>query len=366
LTHRKVGSLCTNGTHRDPLPKRRKSVTLRSFASFRKRGNFLITRRSGVASDATRREAFAAKGCSRIPPPLPKNEAPGVVRTSGALFFRSSLCIGVFSKPEIQPLDPRNSGRRSARRHGHGHSERERSEALRFTVCPEDLCANPIFASSNGNRGRRRSASGTGDMTPLRQNLPLRSPPRDRYTPPFLGVNGASLKDLRRVVEDPRHSCLRDSMAVVDLITQIIHVRGEMIDSLPAGAHGLVSLCRCCERKQRSGKNCVKRLHARIPPSHFRRSILGRTTPSSQVALRPSGAPAECRLGRSAPHLRARLHGCGAQRWIRPPPPSHWKTALSPCDTPLRVWGLLWGICTNEPYPARTEIGPNSATSLQQ
>ncbi len=50
-------------------------------------GSVLITRRSGVASDATRREAFAAEGCSRIPPPLPKNEAPGVVRTSGALSF---------------------------------------------------------------------------------------------------------------------------------------------------------------------------------------------------------------------------------------------------------------------------------------
>ncbi len=80
-----LGSLCTNGTHPDPMPKCRKSVTLRCFDSFRKRGNFLITRRSGVASDAARREAFAAAGCSRIPPPLPRNEASGVVRTSGAL-----------------------------------------------------------------------------------------------------------------------------------------------------------------------------------------------------------------------------------------------------------------------------------------
>jgi hypothetical protein len=214
-----------------------------------------------------------------------------------------------------QPLDSRSSGRRSARRHGHGRSERERSEALRFTECPEDVCASPILASSNVNKGRRRSASGTGDITPLRQNLPLRSPPRDRYMPRSLGVNGASLKEVRRV-EGPNHSCPRDGIAVVDLITQGIHDPGEIIDSLPAGAHGLVSLCRCCERKQRSGKNCAQRLHARIAPSHSRRSILGRATPSSQVALRPSGAPAGCRLGRSVPAVTQRSPGIKRFRGI--------------------------------------------------
>jgi hypothetical protein len=64
-----LGSLCTNGTHPDPMPRHPKSVTLRCFYDFPKRRNFLITRRSGV----------------RIPPPLPRNEAPGVLTTPGAL-----------------------------------------------------------------------------------------------------------------------------------------------------------------------------------------------------------------------------------------------------------------------------------------
>jgi hypothetical protein len=242
------------------------------------------------------------------------------------LFFRSSLWIGVFSKPEIQPLGSRSSGRRSARRHGHGRSGRERSEALRFTICPEDLRASPIFASRNVNRERRRSASGTRDNTLMKPNLPLRSLPRDPYTPRSLGVNGASLMDMRRV-EGPNHSCLRGGIAVVDLITPTIHDPGEIIDSLPAGAHGLVSLCRCCERKQRSSKGCAKRLHTRFAPSHSRRSILGRATPSSQVALRPSGAPAGCRLGRSVPAVTQRRPGIKRFRSIL----THWEV------------GSLWG-----------------------
>jgi len=80
-----VGSLCTNGTHPAPIPNRRKSITLCSFDVFRKRRNFLITRRSGVASDATRREAFAAEGCSRIPPPLPSK--PSESKGSGGFLF---------------------------------------------------------------------------------------------------------------------------------------------------------------------------------------------------------------------------------------------------------------------------------------
>jgi len=96
-------------------------------------------------------------------------------------------------------------------------SGRERSEALRFTECPEDLCATPILASSNVNNGRRRSA---------------------------------------------------------------------------------------------------QRLHARIAPPHSRRSILGGATPITQVALRPTGVPAGCRLGRRSPHYRTRLHGCSVQRWV--------------------------------------------------
>ncbi len=41
------------------------------------------------------------------------------------------------------------------------------------------------------------------------------------------------------------------------------------------------------------------------------------------------------------------------------------RTALSRRVTPNRVWGLLWGICTNEPHPAQTLFRPNSATSLE-
>ena len=33
--------------------------------------------------------------------------------------------------------------------------------------------------------------------------------------------------------------------------------------------------------------------------------------------------------------------------------------------TPCCVWGLLWGICSNEPYPAQTRFEANSATSQE-
>ena len=33
--------------------------------------------------------------------------------------------------------------------------------------------------------------------------------------------------------------------------------------------------------------------------------------------------------------------------------------------TPRYVWGLLWGICTNEHHPAQTDFEPKPATSLQ-
>ena len=82
-----LGSLCTNGTHPDPMPRHPKSVTLRCFYDFRKRGNFLITRRSGV----------------RIPPPLPRNEAPGVVMTSGALCFNRDQFMRAGYEGERKP-----------------------------------------------------------------------------------------------------------------------------------------------------------------------------------------------------------------------------------------------------------------------
>ncbi len=80
------------------MPKCRKSITLRSFDDFRKRGNFLITRRSGVASDATRREAFAAEGCSRIPPPLPSE--PSESKGSGGFSFQASAAVGGISNSQ--------------------------------------------------------------------------------------------------------------------------------------------------------------------------------------------------------------------------------------------------------------------------
>ncbi len=50
---------------------------------------------------------------------------------------------------------------------------------------------------------------------------------------------------------------------------------------------------------------------------------------------------------------------------LDPLPRSDQTTAISPADTPLSVWGLLWGICTNEPYSAQTGFGPNPATYLE-
>ena len=60
-----------------------------------------------------------------------------------------------------------------------------------------------------------------------------------------------------------------------------------------------------------------------------------------------------------------RLHGCGVQRRIRPSPTPIERQLADLQYTPLRVWGLLWGICTNEPHPAQTLFRPNSATSLE-
>ena len=74
------------------VPEIRKYLTLRSFNGFQKRGNFLITRRSGVASDATRREAFAAEGCSRIPPPLPLK--PSESKGSGGFVVEPQTKVG--------------------------------------------------------------------------------------------------------------------------------------------------------------------------------------------------------------------------------------------------------------------------------
>ena len=118
-----LGSLCTNGTHRDPMSKRRKSITLRSFDCFQKRGNFLITRRSGV----------------RIPPPLPRNEAPGVVRTSGAFSFhgfdtRLRLDPG-YSRGKTKPVATALSSAKSATPH----------DAPIGNSPPTDLCSVYAF-----------------------------------------------------------------------------------------------------------------------------------------------------------------------------------------------------------------------------
>jgi len=47
-------------------------------------------------------------------------------------------------------------------------------------------------------------------------------------------------------------------------------------------------------------------------------------------------------------------------------PPTHRsRLDLLHQKTPIRVWGPVWEICTNEPNPAQTDFPPNSATSLK-
>ena len=95
-----------------------------------------ITRRPGVASDATRREAFAAKGCSRIPPPLSRNEAPGVVRTSGALSLRTRACYSMATETS-------GIGSSSSR----GHPERyQKGKLVRLQGWPLSLSEVRIYA----------------------------------------------------------------------------------------------------------------------------------------------------------------------------------------------------------------------------
>ncbi len=74
-----------NSAHRTPsgaTRKIRKSITLRCFYDFPKRGNFLITRRSGVRPTCGR--LHRERSSLANPSPATKNEAPGVVRISGA------------------------------------------------------------------------------------------------------------------------------------------------------------------------------------------------------------------------------------------------------------------------------------------
>jgi hypothetical protein len=83
-------------------------------------------------------------------------------------------------------------------------------------------------------------------------------------------------------------------------------------------------------------------------------------TPPPEATAAPAGGS----LSRSDAHYPTRLHGCGVQRRVGPSPSLIEKQLFTPF-TPIRVWGLVWGICANEPYPAQTFFWPNSATSLE-
>jgi len=84
-------------------------------------------------------------------------------------------------------------------------------------------------------------------------------------------------------------------------------------------------------------------------------------TPKPDAPTQFARADTRSTPGGSLPDAVARLRNS----LMSLPNPSHQSRAdLLRSETSLRVWAPLWGLCTNEPQPARSLLRPNTATPL--